>query len=255
VPLVVVSGAALVCWMTHAHRPLVRTAAAANGPDLQLTDSIERHGITWTLAAKTQVGRFVNGDCYVVGPVTVMAVSPAPTPERNGSSLNLPLRAGYSPFDARSPGGRFDPKMRTELPLEMNPGDILISSISVEKMREFPAPLRPADRALSPVRTVSVLTCLAEPAPADAFRPSYCDYGEPKLYLARNVKRDLLPRLPKDAIPHKLENDLPFTIDDWADMFERPWLDVCFFSSRSRKRETRTTPQVGHARARRGIRS
>jgi hypothetical protein len=202
---------------------------AGDRPDVQPTDTVERHGITWRFSERVSVGRFVNGDHYVVGPVTVTSIDPAPTPERNGSCLNLPLSAGYSGFDARSPGGRFDPRMRAELPISMKPKDILISSVSVEKMREFPAPLRPSDRALSPVRTVSVLTCVAEPPPPDAFRPSYCDYKDQRLYLARNLKRDLLPKLPKDGIPMQMENGVPFTIDEWADRFERPWLDVCSF--------------------------
>lgn len=78
------------------------------------------------------------------------------------------------------------------------------------------------------MRSVSVLTCLSEPAPPDAFRPSYCDRTQ-KIYLARNLRRELLPRLPRAGIPFELENGLPFTLEDWANRFQRPWLDVCFF--------------------------
>ena len=65
--------------------------------------------------------------------------------------------------------------------------------------------------------------------PADAFRPSYCDYNEPKLYLARKLRRELFPRLPRAGIPMQMEMSGPFTLDEWAQRFERPWLDTCFF--------------------------
>lgn len=204
-------------------------AAEVKPAALENLDTVERHSITWKFSEKATVGRFVNGDYYVVGPVAIVSITPAPTHTRNGSVLNLPPHQGESGFDDRVAGGRWNPKLRATLPITMKPNDILVSSISVEKVGELPAPLRPSDRAQSPVRTVSVLTCLAEPAPADAFRPSYCDYRAPQLYLARNLRRDLLPQLPCAGIPMQMEMGGPFAIGDWAGRFERPWLDVCFF--------------------------
>ena len=37
-----------------------------------------QYGITWTFAQPARVGQFVNGDYYVVGPVTVTALDPKP---------------------------------------------------------------------------------------------------------------------------------------------------------------------------------
>jgi hypothetical protein len=81
--------------------------------------------------------------------------------------LNLPPVSAQSGFDDRVARGRYDPNLVVQLPVSMKPGDALVSSISVKKMRELPAPLRPADRSHSPVRSVAVLSCLAEPVPAD----------------------------------------------------------------------------------------
>jgi hypothetical protein len=198
-------------------------------PHLQLTDTVTRHGITWQFTEKAKVGQFVNGDFYVVGAAIVASITPKPENGRNGSVLNLPLDQGRSGFDERVAGGRWDPKLGVQVPISMKLRDILLSSISVEKMGDLPCPLRPADKALSPVRSVSVLTCVAEPLPPDAFRPSYCDCQEQKIYLARHLRRTLLPRLPRVGIPFELENGTRFTCADWADRFERPWLDVCFF--------------------------
>jgi hypothetical protein len=193
-----------------------------------MTDAVTRHRITWKFSEKVPVGRFVNGDYYVVGPVTVTEVDPPASDGRNGSILNLPLDSGISPFDSRVPGGRGRgyESIRTDVPIVMAPGDALLSSISVEP-RSLPDWLRPSDRNLSPVGTVSVLTCLAEPAPADTFRPSYCDRGQ-KLYLARQLRRDLLPQLSREGIPFEHEQGT-FTVEEFADHFERPWLEICFF--------------------------
>jgi hypothetical protein len=39
--------------------------------DLPLQGSVSQYGITWTFEKPARVGQFVNGDWYVVGPVTV----------------------------------------------------------------------------------------------------------------------------------------------------------------------------------------
>jgi hypothetical protein len=194
-----------------------------------LASEIERYGITWKLGERVPVGRFVNGDPYVVGPVTVVSVDPPPTAERNGSVLNPPPDPGRSGFDSRSPGGRFDPKLRAAFPCRMQPGDCLVSTISVGRIGEVRAQLRPSDEAQSPVLSASILTCLDEAAPPDAFRPSYADRGQ-KIFLAHTLRRDLLPRLPRvqgdDGEGGWTSRADP---EEWAKRFERPWLDICTF--------------------------
>ena len=185
---------------------------------LPLTDTVIQYGITWKLERPVRVGQFVSGDYYVVGPVTVVAVSPEPDEGRNGSVLNLPIN-GKAGFDDRIEGDRYDATQAVEPPIRMKPGDSLISTVSVEKVRVLPRLLRHSDKASSPVKTAAVLTCLAEPAPVDAFRPSYCDTSN-KIYLARNLRRDLLPGLPRAKNTPK--------VSEWERIFERPWLDTVF---------------------------
>ncbi len=46
--------------------------------ELPLWQSVSQHGITWTFEKPARVGRFIGGDWYVVGPVTVAAIEPKP---------------------------------------------------------------------------------------------------------------------------------------------------------------------------------
>ena len=46
--------------------------------DLPLKESVSQYGITWTFAEPARVGQFVNGDYYVVGPVTVKMIDQKP---------------------------------------------------------------------------------------------------------------------------------------------------------------------------------
>src|SRR5205807_843410 len=117
--------------------------------DLPLQKTISQYGITWTFENPAHVGQFVNGDWYVVGPVTVTAIDPRPLygdqiPRReldsmdkerkeqdrvrNGFMLNPPAAMKVS-YDS---GVRnwFDPALIQKLPVMLKPGDSLVSTIS-----------------------------------------------------------------------------------------------------------------------------
>jgi hypothetical protein len=194
---------------------------------LTLQDSISQYGVTWTFSEKVPVGQFVNGDYYVVGYVKIVSITPKPENGRNGSVLNLPPNPSESGFDSRVSANRYNPTMRALLPIILKPGDSLISTISVKELGELTAPLRPSDKSISPVSSASVLTCIEKPLPQDAFRPSYCDRTQ-KIYLARNLNRHLLPKLPliMGGLAHGQATPTP---QEWSKLFQRPWLDVCFF--------------------------
>ena len=193
-----------------------------NAPTLENCGEISQYGVTWKFDKEVSVGQFVNGDYYVVGPVTVVEIDPAPVEGRNGSVLNLNPIRGKSGFDHReNKGGCYDARMRSAPPIAMKPGDSLLSSISCETARQFQQMLWPFDpkkgTARCWVRSVSVLTCMAGPQPCDAFRPAFCD-RENTIYLARNLRRDLLPKLePVEDTPSPAE---------FAKHFQRCWVDV-----------------------------
>jgi len=130
-------------------------------------------------------------------------------------------RAG---FDSRVSGDRYDPDQFTHLPIRMVPGDSLISTISRENEQLTAWDSQHIDSTL----VAAVLTCLAEPQPADAFRPSYCDTKNGKVFLARNLKRELLLKLPKPSAPSPRDNP-PANLDGYARMFQKPWIDLADF--------------------------
>jgi hypothetical protein len=258
---------------------------------LALKGSVSQYGITWTFDKPARVGQFVNGDYYVLGPVTVASVDPpfetdarplrpgedplkqlivggdnlekyAPgfkkpwtktivcTYARNGSILNPPFReedfggpgmlaASCGGFDSRTKACQYDPRLSVRVPIRMKPGDALISSVSLQEggrvmavMPEGPFGSPPwvwkehirimghYDQ-FSPVKTTAVLTCLGEAVPPDAFRPSFADRHQ-QIRPARNLRRDLLPTLPRPASVPKLA--------DWERVFERPWTDINYWS-------------------------
>lgn len=211
--------------------------------ELPLETTVSQYGITWTFEDPARVGRFVNGDPYVVGSVTIRAIDPKPLygdeiarreldridrerPEdqrvRNGFMLNPPaaMRVAYDS------GVRnwFDPAFVRRLPVAMEPGDALVSTISMPKGLVLKAQLRnKIERGVgdsSPIRTAAVLTCLAEPQPPDAFRPAFTDRGQ-RIYLARNLKREIFPSVRPTPSSPRVETYLRFT--------QRPWVGTGFF--------------------------
>jgi len=133
-------------------------------------EAITQYGVTWAFAAPVQAGRFVTGDWWVVGPVTVKSVSPEPTADRHGSVVDPPAgnKQGY---DARIAG--FAPTLRAAFPLTFKPGESLVSAASADKIgQKTPQTVR-GQYCRGPLRTAVVLTCLKEAPPADAFRPAY----------------------------------------------------------------------------------
>ncbi|MGA2498204.1 MAG: hypothetical protein ABSH20_10710 [Tepidisphaeraceae bacterium] len=211
---------------------------------LPLKENVSEYGITWTFEKPARVGQFINGDVYVVGPVTVVKIDPAPRYGnevangeldgreknipvdqrcRNGSMLNAPARQELA-WDS-GVINYYRPEPRAVLPIAMKPGDSLASSISLKKGEKvtykYHGGTVRGEGDDSPVKVVAVLTCIADPLPPDAFRPGYSGH-DPRIYLARDLNRDLLPHFDRPA-------DAPDP-EQFADLIQRPWCDAGFFS-------------------------
>lgn len=128
----------------------------------------------WTFAEARQVGAFVTGEPWVVGPVTITAIAPAPaqvgTRWINGSTLNpTSCTNGY---DSESFGPYNDGKYQharnvaLQLPLTIATGSL------VSAMSAVPRPAS-TDEKQGFLVDAAVLTVLDAPPPPDSFRPSY----------------------------------------------------------------------------------
>jgi hypothetical protein len=212
----------------------VVTVTAAPPPAGTAT-SITKDGITWTFSQAVPVGQFVNGDYYVVGPVTITAINPPPTtssPYMNGSVVDLPTANGKSGFDSRLNDGTdeswwFDASLRSYPPISLKPGDALVSSISLATIHSVPEVMRQTDMSASPVATVSVLTVLSAAPSADAMRPSYCDRSQ-TIYHANAIQRNLLPSLAPPTPSDPNEGGTP-TLATFEGYYRRPWIDTNAF--------------------------
>jgi cysteine-rich repeat protein len=187
--------------------------------ELPLLSSITKDGITWTFSSPARVGRFVNGDYYVVGTVTVSQISPFSSNAMHGSMMNIQPSIQMSGFDSRIGYSRYDSSLRLSLPITLTPGNKLVSSRSSSS--NLKAVMRPIDDSESPVASVSMLTSVSSPQPLDAFRPSYAE-GSNSIYLSRNLRRDTLPRLAPVA------HTAPFS--EFEGYLRRPWIDSLFFN-------------------------
>jgi hypothetical protein len=192
--------------------------------ETSLVNSITQYGITWTFDDKYEVGQFVNGDYYVVGPVNIVSISPEPTGSRNGSMVN-PVTGENQGYDDRV--GMYDNSSQVTFPYTLNLEESLVSTISLTDediinghFEDWSGRNVSIDHAF--IKTAAVLTCLSE-SPADGtFRPPFVGTYKP-LYNLSQVQDNLLPTL--DLVEPLPE---PRNFGSYLDYFkrglERPWL-------------------------------
>ena len=202
--------------------------------------SVTQYGITWTFDKAYPVGQFVTGDYWVVGPVTITGVTPAPGPStgpangvvksrygavglvddarmRNGSMI-VQKASDKEGFDSRATN--YDPTMTVAYPVTLQTNQSLVSTISNET---FPVDVLAApllwtaeQRGSLCLKSAAILTCLDKAPPDDAFRPPYAGSDKP-IYETKNIHWDILPKLAPAG-----------TVPAWSEMeryFQRPWLD------------------------------
>ncbi len=195
--------------------------AAPIEPPATGATTVSQWGITWTFASARQVGQFVNGDWWVVGPVTISSIDPPCVVQGgrtiNGSMINPPMTgaAGYdSAIYAGYAGGDHvyvdSLNVARTMPLSCPAGSSLVSTIS----QIGPDPSGSA----SEIRTAAVLTVLAAAPPADAFRPPYCGS-------IKTIWRE--SQLDYATLAHLTPAPGGPTIADCVQQFSRVWLDHC----------------------------
>jgi len=187
---------------------------------------VGQFGITWTFDRDHTIGRFANGDYWVVGPVTVTAIHPASVVigdrTMNGSMINpsprLGIRQGYDSamYGKFARPGDYDPTLNVarpngrdlseDNPLVLQPASSLVSTVSMPEAGNGPQ-----------LKTAAVLTVLESPAPEGSFRPPYAGsdktirFNEEQLDYSMLASLKPVPGTPSLATAERY--------------FERLWLD------------------------------
>ncbi len=182
--------------------------------------SIKRHGISWTFDRPSRCGRYINGDWWVLGPITIVSITPSSVREgarvRHGSMINpspTSLRQGYdSAMFGNGRAGRYNHDANVALnvssnrPLAITPGMSIVSTAS-----------HPLAGQLPQIESCAVLTCVAKIPQANAFRPPYCGRDKSTQWTTDSLDMTQFARLPA-------EFGAP-AISDLVERFERTWLD------------------------------
>jgi len=242
---------------------------------------VTQYGITWKFDRPVEAGQFVTGDWWVVGPVTVVSISPAPGPApeaakvnikkgrwgdtslrndtrmRNGSMVVLKA-GGRQGYDSRS--STYDPALSVKLPLTLAPNRSLISTVSHTSLPvdNFANKiLWPSEKKCQcALKAAAVLTCLAAAPPEDAFRPPYAGTDKP-IYRAKDLRWNLLLSLKAPAIEKKdkwpsgsYKLNVPDDWDQMARYFQRPWLEHLSSWAQQELNPTENQPNYGREHAR-----
>ena len=162
---------------------LIQSAAGAT--------SVSHQGFVWNFSADRATGTFANGEPWVVGPVTITAISPQWDGTNNGSMKNpVPgTRNGFTTApDASSliAAYKYDAtkNVAIQLPLTLVAGDVLASAQTVSSFPNY-------------TKKVCVLSVLGSQPPVGSFRPG--PYGTDrnvrfnKSQINWNILRSLAP--------------------------------------------------------------
>jgi hypothetical protein len=190
--------------------------------------SVTRSAITWTFSADKTVGQYANGEWWVVGPVTIINISPKSIVSGgrtiNGSTINpdsaeYPIHGfdsamaetglGYNAgANVGRPGGK---DISAANPLVVQNGSSLISCVS-----------HPVSTNRPTITDISILTVVASAPPAGSFRPPYCGNDKTHYWNKSNLRYNILQKLTLSGAP---------TVSEAADYFENPWFELATESS------------------------
>jgi len=202
-----------------------RTAAPSpTSPAVTSADRITQFGITWVFDHDYQVGQFANGDYWVVGPATIIGITPSSVVSgartMNGSMLNPSPRNGQTQgydsamYDAF--GLYFDASLNAARPnqQDLSPLNPLVAPVHSSLVSTIS---QPEAGALPQLQTAAILTVVATPPPAGSFRPPYSGSDKTIRFNKSQLDYSRLRALaPAPGAP---------TLAAVERYFERPWLD------------------------------
>jgi hypothetical protein len=209
--------------LNPAHTGISRPYAARVAPTQTPTtyvSSITQWGITFQFAQPVQAGQFVNGDWFVVGPATLVDMSPPCVTVggrvMNGAMINPDASSSHHGYDKAlfGPGNEMlyvdalnvSLNLSSANPRYLTPGQSLIKVVSNTNTNLIPH-----------IDTCAILTVLSSAPPVGSFRPPYAGTDHEVRYDEQMLDWSLLQNLTPAA-------NMPNVAAETA-KFERPWLD------------------------------
>ena len=131
--------------------------------------SVSQNGITWTFDREYPAGQFYLGDWWVVGPVTIVSISPGWDGQRNGSMIDPDASADTQGYRAGLDVQYVDSlNVAARLPLTIDPGQGSKGVVSLISSIGLPSILSGGSH--EGIRSAAVLTVVSGAPPSDAFR-------------------------------------------------------------------------------------
>ncbi len=167
-----------------------------------MASSVSQHGITWYFDQEYEVGRYANGDWWVLGPVTITRITPESEEVDgrwlNGTMLN-PLGAGQA-YDSSANAFSLSDNVAPSAagPLSLSTGS-LVSAISLSE---------PSNGKLPAVEVFGVLTVVSEVPPERAFRPYPYGNDKTSYWTESDVDYSILQSLPVAGQPPSMSGAL-----------------------------------------------
>ncbi len=214
----------------------LRTYAAAWPTQVTYRASaVKQFEITWTFDTDYPVGKFANGDLWVVGPVKIIGFDPPSSAVNgrisNGAMIN-PRPLSAQAYDSAMPNNAYDAAANVAYdrsarnPLVVPPGSSLVSTVSM-----------PTVGGRTTLQWAAILTVLAVPAQAGDFRPPYCGTDKTPKYNVSMLDRSLLRSLPPVAATPSLTE-----IEGY---FAAPWIDHVGYWYGDQSHPNRNMPHYG----------
>jgi len=158
-----------------------------------MQSSITKNSITWTFNKAYEVGTFVNGDYWVVGPVTINSISPGWNGITNGSMLDpesfTSAQSFLQGYDTRP--GAYRESTRMKYPVTISGVKSIMSTIGRAEQYQ--------GGSYQVLAKATVLTVVNQTVPSGTFRPAYVK-GSKKMWHISEIRYDLLPKLPKPSV-------------------------------------------------------
>src|SRR3989344_7164719 len=214
--------------------------------------SVTQYGITWTFSESETCGQFVNGDWWVLAPVTVVSKTPTQTtsPARNGDWINPRFNVqgangAAQPYDDRLNAGAqftfgtYDSTLRPTYPITFNTATYPTGA-SLVSTESQPATSDCAEGWLtftdtgtsfnqncqrSPVKSAAVLTILPQVPLADSFRPPYTGTDKTVRFIKSQLDYSVLGNLASTG------SIGTYSISDVNRHIQRPNLQTSFWAS------------------------